>query len=207
MVSQAAVAPSSWKSYLELCKPNVVAEMLFTAVVGMLLAVPGMPPLDMLGFGLLGIALAAASATSPTRNASWMSRKPSRTAPTTSSSAGRSGMRRTRGPRPRPSSRLLPDCLPVDRGQLLLKGRPDVVQQGLLGCGDRVNAVGLEERDVLCNAVQKERHLFLEDALSPENPGSQEVDPFSFGSTRASIEPDRTRVAEDLPLVAREGSP
>ncbi|MEQ1622229.1 MAG: protoheme IX farnesyltransferase, partial [Methylococcales bacterium] len=34
---------SSWKSYLELCKPNVVAEMVFTAIVGMLLAVPGMP--------------------------------------------------------------------------------------------------------------------------------------------------------------------
>jgi heme o synthase len=62
MVSQAAIAPSSWKSYLELCKPNVVAEMLFTALVGMLLAVPGMPPLDKLGYGLFGIALAAASA-------------------------------------------------------------------------------------------------------------------------------------------------
>jgi len=62
MLSQAAVAPSSWKSYLELCKPNVVAEMLFTAVVGMLLAVPGMPPLDKLVYGTIGIALAAASA-------------------------------------------------------------------------------------------------------------------------------------------------
>ncbi len=62
MVSQAATAPSSWKSYLELCKPNVVAEMLFTALVGMLLAVPGMPPLDKMSFGLIGIALAAASA-------------------------------------------------------------------------------------------------------------------------------------------------
>jgi heme o synthase len=60
MVTQAA--PSSWKSYLELCKPNVVAEMLFTALVGMLLAVPGMPPLDKLAYGLFGIALAAASA-------------------------------------------------------------------------------------------------------------------------------------------------
>ncbi len=62
MVSHAPPAPSSWKSYLELCKPNVVAEMLFTAVVGMLLAVPGLPPLDKLSYGLLGIALAAASA-------------------------------------------------------------------------------------------------------------------------------------------------
>lgn len=63
MVSQAAQAtPSLWKSYLELCKPNVVAEMLFTALVGMLLAVPELPPFDKLGFGLLGIAFAAASA-------------------------------------------------------------------------------------------------------------------------------------------------
>jgi heme o synthase len=62
MVSQTAVAPSSWKSYLELCKPNVVAEMLFTAIVGMLLAVPGMPPLDKVIYGIIGIGLAAASA-------------------------------------------------------------------------------------------------------------------------------------------------
>jgi heme o synthase len=62
MVSQAAVAPSSWKSYLELCKPNVVAEMLFTAIVGMLLAVPGIPPMAPAVFGIIGIALAASSA-------------------------------------------------------------------------------------------------------------------------------------------------
>ena len=52
----------SWKNYYTLCKPNVVAEMLFTAVVGMLLAVPGMPPLEPFIFGTLGIALAASSA-------------------------------------------------------------------------------------------------------------------------------------------------
>jgi heme o synthase len=57
-----AVVPPSWKSYLELCKPNVVAEMLFTAIVGMLLAVPGMPPLDKVVYGIIGIGLAAASA-------------------------------------------------------------------------------------------------------------------------------------------------
>jgi heme o synthase len=61
MITQ-ATAPSSWKSYLELCKPNVVAEMLFTAIVGMLLAVPGMPPLDKVVYGIIGIGLAAASA-------------------------------------------------------------------------------------------------------------------------------------------------
>ena len=52
----------SWKNYYTLCKPNVVAEMLFTAVVGMLLAVPGMPPLGLLIYGTAGIALAASSA-------------------------------------------------------------------------------------------------------------------------------------------------
>jgi heme o synthase len=62
MEIQAALAPSSWKSYLELCKPNVVAEMLFTAIVGMLLAVPGMPPLDRVIYGIIGIGLAASSA-------------------------------------------------------------------------------------------------------------------------------------------------
>jgi protoheme IX farnesyltransferase len=52
----------SWKNYLTLCKPNVVLEMLFTAMVGMLLAVPGLPPLDKLIYGIVGIALAASSA-------------------------------------------------------------------------------------------------------------------------------------------------
>ncbi len=52
----------SWKNYLTLCKPKVVAEMLFTAVVGMLLAVPGMPPLEPFIYGITGIALAASSA-------------------------------------------------------------------------------------------------------------------------------------------------
>ena len=52
----------SWKNYLTLCKPNVVLEMLFTAVVGMLLATPGMPSLVTVGYSTLGIALAASSA-------------------------------------------------------------------------------------------------------------------------------------------------
>ena len=52
----------SWKNYYTLCKPNVVAEMLFTAVVGMLLAVPGMPPVGPFIYGTIGIALAASSA-------------------------------------------------------------------------------------------------------------------------------------------------
>ena len=52
----------TWKNYYTLCKPNVVAEMLFTAVVGMLLAVPGMPPVGLFIYGTIGIALAASSA-------------------------------------------------------------------------------------------------------------------------------------------------
>lgn len=52
----------SWRNYLELCKPKVVALIVFTAVVGMLLAVPGVPPLDTLFYSTVGIALAASSA-------------------------------------------------------------------------------------------------------------------------------------------------
>ncbi len=51
-----------WKNYLTLCKPNVVAEMLFTAVVGMLLAMPTLPPIDLMMYGLIGIGFASASA-------------------------------------------------------------------------------------------------------------------------------------------------
>jgi protoheme IX farnesyltransferase len=53
---------ASWRDYLELTKPRVVALIVLTAVVGTLLAAPGVPPLDALLFGNLGIALAAGSA-------------------------------------------------------------------------------------------------------------------------------------------------
>lgn len=52
----------SWRDYLELCKPKVVALIVFTAIVGMLLAVPAMPPLQLFIYGTIGIALAASSA-------------------------------------------------------------------------------------------------------------------------------------------------
>lgn len=52
----------SWRDYLELTKPNVVALMILTALIGMFLAVPGMVPLDVLLWGNLGIALCAGSA-------------------------------------------------------------------------------------------------------------------------------------------------
>jgi heme o synthase len=48
--------------YWALTKPRVVALIVFTAIVGMLLAVPGVPPWRALVFGSLGIWLAAASA-------------------------------------------------------------------------------------------------------------------------------------------------
>ncbi|MBT3812538.1 MAG: protoheme IX farnesyltransferase [Gammaproteobacteria bacterium] len=52
----------NWKNYLELCKPKVVALLVFTANVGMLLAVPGMPPIALFIYATLGIGLASASA-------------------------------------------------------------------------------------------------------------------------------------------------
>ena len=58
---QAQLAPS-WRDYLALCKPRVVALILFTAIVGMLLSTPGLIPLDIFVFGTIGIGLAAASA-------------------------------------------------------------------------------------------------------------------------------------------------
>ena len=48
--------------YWTLTKPRVVALIVFTALVGMFLAVPGLPPAREAVFGLLGIWLAAASA-------------------------------------------------------------------------------------------------------------------------------------------------
>ena len=51
-----------WDDYYELCKPRVVALIVFTAIVGMLLATPGMVPWQPLLFGTLGIGMAAASA-------------------------------------------------------------------------------------------------------------------------------------------------
>lgn len=53
---------SIWTQYWVLCKPRVVALIVFTAIIGMLLAVPGALPLPILFFGTLGIGLAASSA-------------------------------------------------------------------------------------------------------------------------------------------------
>lgn len=55
-------ASLSWRDYLELTKPRVVALMMLTAVIGMLLARPGVPSWTVLVFGNLGIALLAGAA-------------------------------------------------------------------------------------------------------------------------------------------------
>ena len=52
----------TFHKYLALCKPRVVVLIVFTAVVGMFLAVPGWPPLIPFLAGTLGIGLAASSA-------------------------------------------------------------------------------------------------------------------------------------------------
>lgn len=49
-------------AFLGLCKLRVVALIVFTAIVGMALSVPGMIPLDALILGSLGIGMAASSA-------------------------------------------------------------------------------------------------------------------------------------------------
>ena len=51
-----------WRDYLELTKPKVSLLIVFTAVVGMVLAVPGWVPLAPLLLGSLGIAMASGSA-------------------------------------------------------------------------------------------------------------------------------------------------
>jgi protoheme IX farnesyltransferase len=53
---------SDWRDYYELTKPRVVMLIVFTAVVGMFLSVPGWPNSAALLFGTLGIGLASSSA-------------------------------------------------------------------------------------------------------------------------------------------------
>ena len=55
-------AAVNWRDYLELCKPNGVALMILTSVIGMVLATQQSVPLSVLIFGNLGIALCAGSA-------------------------------------------------------------------------------------------------------------------------------------------------
>ena len=53
---------ATWRDYYELGKPRVVMLIMFTAIAGMFLAAPGLPPPNALVFGTLGIALAASAA-------------------------------------------------------------------------------------------------------------------------------------------------
>jgi protoheme IX farnesyltransferase len=57
-----ATTGASWRDYYELGKPRVVLLIVFTAVVGMLLATPDLPSWNIFVFGTLGIGLAASSA-------------------------------------------------------------------------------------------------------------------------------------------------
>ena len=57
-----AAAISTWRDYIALCKPKIVGLIVFTALVGMLMATPGPVALSLLVPAMLGIGLAAASA-------------------------------------------------------------------------------------------------------------------------------------------------
>src|ERR1700681_618496 len=56
--SPAGIGAQFWR----LTKPRVVSLIVFTAVIGMLLAAPGLPPPGLLFFATLGIALVAGAA-------------------------------------------------------------------------------------------------------------------------------------------------
>ena len=60
--SASANRPITWRDYLELTKPKVVALMLLTVIIGMLVAEPGLPSLATVFWGNLGIALLSGAA-------------------------------------------------------------------------------------------------------------------------------------------------
>jgi protoheme IX farnesyltransferase len=61
LISRRAALAAQWRDYYTLTKPRVVQLLVFTAIVGMFLATPGMVPWDVLILGSLGIGLSAAS--------------------------------------------------------------------------------------------------------------------------------------------------
>jgi len=61
-MSTLAYAETRYQQFLALTKPRVVALITFTAVIGMFLAVPGLPPVGAVVFGTAGIALVAGAA-------------------------------------------------------------------------------------------------------------------------------------------------
>jgi len=52
---------TNWSAYLACCKIKVIFLIMFTALVGMLLSVDGLPPLSNAFWGLIGIGMAAAA--------------------------------------------------------------------------------------------------------------------------------------------------
>ncbi len=60
-VASSPTTAFSWRNYLTLCKPKVVLLIVFTAIVGMLLASGSNPPWLRLLFATVGIGLAAAA--------------------------------------------------------------------------------------------------------------------------------------------------
>ena len=61
-MSSPSLQSATWRDYYELGKPRVVMLIMITAVAGMFLATPGLPPANALIFGTIGIALAASAA-------------------------------------------------------------------------------------------------------------------------------------------------
>ncbi len=58
---EATFSQAIWRDYFELCKPKVVALILFTAAVGMFLSTEGWVPFNAWFWGLIGIGLAASA--------------------------------------------------------------------------------------------------------------------------------------------------
>jgi heme o synthase len=61
----------SWRSYYELCKPNVVALMLLTAIVGMYMSTAGWVPLNTLFSASLGIGMISAAGAALNHICDW----------------------------------------------------------------------------------------------------------------------------------------
>jgi protoheme IX farnesyltransferase len=57
-----ALTEGRLRQFLSLAKPRVVLLIVFTAVIGMFLAAPGLPPIGAVVFGTVGIALVAGAA-------------------------------------------------------------------------------------------------------------------------------------------------
>src|SRR5580765_654737 len=57
-----ALTETRLKNFIALTKPRVVSLIVFCAVIGMFLAVPGMPPAGVVFFATVGIALVAGAA-------------------------------------------------------------------------------------------------------------------------------------------------